>query len=139
MENSHVSAFVWAMATLITLGSSACFSQDASIGNATATKNKVEGLLGMATGSIQKGASLYTDELIRTGDASVADLKFINDSMTSVGPLSEAKLDKFVYDPSGSGAVVIEATKGSFRFVTGRQDQKAYQIKTPYGTLEIRG
>ena len=50
------------------------------------------------------------------------------------------KLDKFVYDPSGSsGAVVIEATKGAFRFVTGSQDKRVYQIKTPFGTLGIRG
>ena len=38
-----------------------------------------------------------------------------------------------------SGAVVIEATKGAFRFVTGSQDKRVYQIKTPFGTLGIRG
>jgi hypothetical protein len=42
---------------------------------------------------------------------------------------------KFVYDPNKSGgAVAIQATRGSFRFVTGSQDG-SYEIKSPYGTL----
>ena len=32
----------------------------------------------------------------------------------SIGPISEIRFDKFVYDPNGtSGAVVIEATRGA--------------------------
>ena len=128
-----------ASAALVALSATASFAQSPSIGSATATKNKVEGLMGSKTESIAKGTNLYTNEVVRTGDASVADLKFLDDSMMSVGPISEVKLDKFVYDPGGSGTVVIQATKGAFRFVTGKQDQKAYEIKTPYGTLGIRG
>ena len=45
-----------------------------------------------------------------------------------------------MYDRTGSsGSVVLQATKGEFRFVTGTQDKRAYQIKTPYGTLGVRG
>ncbi len=128
-----------AIAALVALSSTASFAQDASIGNATATKNKVDGVMGSKVEPIAKGTNLYTNEVVRTGDASVADLKFLDESTMSVGPISEVKLDKFVYDPGGSGTVVIQATKGAFRFVTGKQDQKAYQIKTPYGTLGIRG
>ena len=110
------------------------------IGNATATRNKVEGIIGGNTHSLSKGSELYANETVRTGEASVADLQFIDQSNLSVGPISEIRLDKFVYDPSGStGSVVIEATRGAFRFVTGSQDQKVYQIKTPYGTLGVRG
>ena len=46
------------------------------------------------------------------------------------------RLDKFVYDPNKStGTVAIQATRGSFRFVTGSQGKGSYQIKSPYGTL----
>jgi hypothetical protein len=49
-------------------------------------------------------------------------------------------LDKFVYDPNKSnGALAIEATRGTFRFVTGSQGSGAYKVKTPYGTLGVRG
>ena len=127
-----------AVAALVAMQATS-FAQDPTIGNATATKNKVEGVVGSKTEPIAKGTNLYTNEVVRTGDASVADLKFLDDSTMNVGPISEVKLDKFVYDPGGSGSVVINATKGAFRFVTGKQDQKSYQIKTPYGTLGIRG
>ena len=51
-----------------------------------------------------------------------------------------SELDKFVYDPNTSaGSVAIQATRGSFRFVTGSQGKGNYQIKTPYGTLGVRG
>ena len=127
-----------AVAALVAMQATS-FAQDPTIGNATATKNRVEGVMGSKTEPIAKGTNLYTNEVVRTGDASVADLKFLDDSTMNVGPISEVKLDKFVYDPGGGGAVIINATKGAFRFVTGKQDQKSYQIKTPYGTLGIRG
>jgi hypothetical protein len=131
---------VCALALLFTVQSTASFAEEPHIGSATATKNKVEGQIGGTTQSISKGSAVYSNEIVRTGDGSVADLKFLDDSNLSVGPVSEIRLDKFVYDPSGSaGTVVIEATRGAFRFVTGKQDQKVYQIKTPYGTLGIRG
>ena len=136
----HLWASACALAALVAVQSSASFAQDPQIGAATATKNKVEGTVGSTTQSISKGTNVFSNEVVRTGDAAVADLQFIDETTMSIGPISEIRLDKFVYDPNGtSGAVVIEATKGAFRFVTGKQDQKVYQIKTPYGTLGIRG
>jgi hypothetical protein len=50
------------------------------------------------------------------------------------------RLDKFVYDPNkGSGTVAIEAARGAFRFSTGSQNKGEVKIKTPSGTLGIRG
>jgi len=110
------------------------------IGNATATKNKVDGIVRGAAQTISPGTDVYSNETVRTAVESVADLKFLDETKLSVGPRSEVRLDKFVYNPSGSaGSVVINATRGAFRFVTGTQDVKAYKIRTPYGTLGIRG
>ena len=137
---NHLWNYGCALAALFAVQSTVSFAEEPHIGSATATKNRVEGVIGGTTQSISKGSAVYSNEVVRTGDGSVADLKFLDDSNLSVGPISEIRLDKFVYDPSGSaGTVVIEATKGAFRFVTGKQDQKVYQIKTPYGTLGIRG
>lgn len=113
---------------------------DPKIGSAKTTTNDVQGTVDGQTHKLSTGGDVYSNETVRTGEKSVADLVFIDDTNLSVGPTSEVKLDKFVYDPNGSsGAVVIEATKGAFRFVTGTQDKRAYQIKTPFGTLGIRG
>jgi hypothetical protein len=125
---------------LIAIQSAASLAQEATIGSATATKNRVEGVVGGKSQTITTGTGVYSNEVVRTAPDSVADLKFVDDSNLSVGPTSEIILDKFVYDPTGStGTVVINATKGAFRFVTGKQDKKVYQIKTPFGTIGIRG
>jgi hypothetical protein len=104
------------------------------------TKNRVEGIVGGKSEPIASGTNVYSNEVIRTAPNSVADLKFVDESDLSIGPTSEIVLDKFVYDPTGStGAAVINATRGAFRFVSGKQDKKIYQIKTPFGTIGIRG
>jgi hypothetical protein len=77
---------------------------------------------------------------VRTGSSGRAGLQFHDQSNLSVGPSSQVRLDKFVYDPNkGTGSTVIEATRGTFRFTTGSQNKGEVKIKTPYGTLGTRG
>jgi hypothetical protein len=86
------------------------------------------------------GADIHTNETIRTGTAGVADLRFIDNTNLSVGPASTVRLDKFVYDPNrGTGSVTFQASRGAFRFVTGSQSRGDYKVRTPYGTLGVRG
>jgi hypothetical protein len=111
-------------------------SNGQEIGSASSVKPQAEANTRMLAG----GSSVYSRDLIHTGDAGVADLRFHDNTNLSVGPNSSVRLDKFVYDPNKSaGGVAVEATRGSFRFVTGSQSKGSYQVKTPYGTLGIRG
>ena len=121
---------------LLALQSTAASAQEA-IGKATSVRPQAEGSHGSRT--LSGGASVYSQETVRTGDSGQADLQFRDNSSLSVGSKSSVRLDKFVYDPNKSaGAVTIQATRGTFRFVTGSQGG-SYQIKSPYGTLGIRG
>ena len=129
----------WALGVLVfsllALQSTASHAQEA-IGSATSVKPQAEANARTLSG----GSTVYSKELIHTGDAGVADLRFHDNSNLSVGPKSSVRLDKFVYDPNKSaGSVAVEATRGSFRFVTGSQGAGSYRVKTPYGTLGIRG
>ena len=136
----HFWASACVLAALFAVQSTASFAQQPTIGNAANTKNQVSSIGRTTTRQISKGTDVHSNEVVRTGNASVADLKFLDDSTMNLGPITEIRLDKFVYDPSGSaGSFVIEATRGALRFVTGKQDQNSYQIKTPFGTLGIRG
>jgi hypothetical protein len=111
-------------------------AQDA-IGKATSVRPQAEG---SHAGALSGGSDVYSKETVRTGTAGQADMQFIDSSKLKVGPSSSVKLDKFVYDPNKSGGTVaIEATRGTFRFVTGSQGAGAYKVKTPYGTLGVRG
>jgi hypothetical protein len=121
---------------LFALLSTASNAQQA-IGNATSVRPQAEG---SRTGTLSGGSQVYSQESIRTGGSGLADFLFKDSSRLKVGPSSNVRLDKFVYDPNKSnGTVAIQATRGTFRFVTGSQNSKAYRIKTPYGTLGIRG
>lgn len=127
------------LATGLALQATATNAQEA-IGKATSVKPQAEGTHSGGTRTLSGGTDVYSKETVRTGDSGQADLRFLDNSNLNVGPKSNVRLDKFVYDPNKSaGAVAIQATRGSFRFVTGSQGGGSYQIKTPYGTLGVRG
>jgi hypothetical protein len=110
------------------------------IGVAASIKPNAERLAGANHETLSAGSELYANETVRTGNLGQADLVFVDKTNLTVGPASEVRLDKFVYDPNGkSGQVVMQMSKGAFRFVTGSQDHRAYQVTTPYGTLGVRG
>ena len=96
---------------------------------------------GSVAGTLAVGSGVHADETIGTDKAGVAGLRFHDQSSLDVGPNSSVRLNKFIYDPNRSGGkAVLDAAKGSFRFSTGAQGgNRNYQVKTPYGTLGIRG
>jgi hypothetical protein len=107
------------------------------IGSATSVQPDASGSIG---GTLAAGSGVHANETIKTGSAGQAGLRFNDQSNLSVGHSSQIRLDKFVYDPNkGTGSAVIEATRGTFRFSTGAQGGHQVQIKTPYGTLGVRG
>jgi len=79
---------------------------------------------GSVAGTLSAGSGVHANETVRTGSSGRAGLQFHDQSNLSVGPSSQVRLDKFVYDPNkGTGSTVIEATRGTFRFTTGSQKQ----------------
>src|SRR6516165_3999914 len=115
-------------------------TRSAAIGVAASITPSAEGGIGTVFSTLAPGSELHASETVRTGDAGKADLVFIDRTNLTVGPTSEVVLDKFVYDPVGNkGKVVLQASRGAFRFATGTQDHSAYQINTPYGSLGVRG
>jgi hypothetical protein len=110
------------------------------IGSAVITKDQVDGQTERGTQPIAAGTMVYMDELVRTGVTGRAELLLADRTNLTIAPTTEIRLDKFVYDPGGaSGNVVVIATLGAFRFITGVQAHENYEIKTPVATLGVRG
>jgi hypothetical protein len=108
------------------------------IGVAASTRPSAEGVVGANSETLSPGSELYANETVRTGNRGQADLVLLDSTNLIVGPTSEVLLDKFVYDRRGpSGSVVLQATRGVFRFVAGSQDHGAYHVNTPYGLLGV--
>jgi hypothetical protein len=107
------------------------------IGTATSVKPEARGSV---AGQLGANSGIHANETVNTGSGGQANLQFLDNTRLSVGPTSTVRLDKFVYDPNkGTGAVTINANRGAYRFVTGVQDSRSYEIKTPYATLGVRG
>lgn len=89
---------------------------------------------------LSAGADVFRDETIRTGVGAMTQLIFLDQTTLSVGPEAEVKLDRFVYNPgSSAGEVVLSTTRGAFRFITGSQNPRSYQINTPFANIGVRG
>jgi hypothetical protein len=125
-----------ALAVLFALQSTASNAQS-RIGTAQTVRPEASGSV---AGTLSAGSGVHANETVKTGSSGDAGLRFNDESNLKVGPSSQVRLDKFVYDPNkGAGTTVIEATRGTFRFTTGAQNKGEVKIKTPYGTLGTRG
>jgi hypothetical protein len=121
------------LVVLFAIGSTVANAQ--TIGTAQSVKPEASGGIG---GTLSAGSGVHANETIKTGSSGQAGLQFNDKSNLSVGPSSQVRLDKLVYDPNkGTGSVAIEATRGAFRFAS--QGKGEVRIKTPSGTLGIRG
>lgn len=106
------------------------------IGVASAVVNQVVGSYGGRTRPLSVGNAVFSNERIRTSDASSAQFLLLDKTSLSIGPHAELALDHFVYNPDRStGRVVVNAAKGAFRFITGSQNPTHYTIKTPVASL----
>ncbi len=131
--------FALTLAIIFALPSHVSFAQS-KIGTAAAAENQVEAVIGGLTQPLAQGSDVFQDQLVRTGDMGKAQLRFLDQTDLSVGPKSEVKLDRFVYNPDRRiGTVVLQANLGLFRFVTGSLDSKSYTIETPYASIGVRG
>ena len=122
---------------MLALQSTASNAQSA-IGKTQNVKPQADGSV---AGRLAPGSDVHESETIRTGNAGAANLRFVDDTNLTVGPASTVKLDKFVYDPTkkDAGTVTLEVSRGAFRFIAGSQNKGEFKIKTPYGTLGVRG
>jgi hypothetical protein len=132
----HILMPALALAVLFALQSTASNAQT-RIGSTTSVQPEASGSVG---GTLAVGSGVHSNETVKTGSSGKAGLQFHDQSNLSVGPSSQVRLDKFVYDPNkGTGSTAIEVTRGTFRFSTGAQGKGEVKVKTPYGTLGTRG
>jgi hypothetical protein len=123
---------------LLLLAMQAAANAEDRIGVAASTRPSADGIVGANSQTLSPGSEVYANETVRTGNRGQADLVLLDATNLIVGSTSEVLLDTFVYDRTGSsGSVVVQATRGTLQLVTGSQDQRAYQVNTPYGSLGV--
>ncbi|MFO0985874.1 MAG: FecR family protein [Alphaproteobacteria bacterium] len=127
-----------AAGSLIAAGAQA--ATESRIGTAASTTNEVSGQLGGARRLLKLGDGVFQNESIATGTGASAQILFADETALTLGPNSRVTLDKAVYDPATrKGELVLRATSGAFRFVSGSGPKEGYRIGTPMGTIGVRG
>jgi hypothetical protein len=129
-----------AVAAVAARNAGAAIEDQITIGN---TRVVVKTVIGSFEGELrvlQLEDDLYHNELIETEADSATKLVFLDETTLTLGPDSSVVLDRFVYDPDPSKAsFVMTATKGIFRFASGKLPKNAYRLHTPAATIGIRG
>jgi hypothetical protein len=121
-------------------GAAAAISDQITIGNTRVVVKTVTGNFEGELRILQLQDDVYHNELIETEAESATQLVFLDETTLTVGPDSTVVLDSFIFDPDPSkAAFVMTATKGIFRFASGKLPKNAYRLHTPAATIGIRG
>jgi hypothetical protein len=138
---NRIAAFLlFALGALAAGVATAAISDQITVGN---TKVIVKTVIGSFEGDLrvlELEDDVYHNELIETETESATQLVFLDETTLTLGPDSTVVLDSFIYDPDPSQAsFVMTATKGIFRFASGKLPKNAYRLHTPAATIGIRG
>jgi hypothetical protein len=91
-------------------------------------------------GVMTTGDPVHRDERVRANASGVGQFQFDDGSKLAVGPNATVVIDKYVLGEGGKlKKLTVRATKGTFRFISGKSAPSAYTIVTPAGTMGIRG
>ncbi|MDX1739243.1 MAG: FecR family protein, partial [Alphaproteobacteria bacterium] len=89
------------------------------------------------------GDPVYQGDQIETSKEGSVKIRFIDDTIFTLGEDARLALDELVFDPaSASGTSSFSILKGSFVFVSGqiaKNDYDNMQVSTPVATIGIRG
>jgi ferric-dicitrate binding protein FerR (iron transport regulator) len=110
------------------------------IGRTKVVVRTVTGTLGEAVRTLVVMDRVSQNEVIATKADAASQIVFEDSTTLTLGPNAQVTLDKFVYDPNPTkAAFFLTLSQGIMRFITGTLDHSAYTIKTPNGTIGVRG
>ncbi|MFN0219056.1 MAG: FecR domain-containing protein [Hyphomicrobium sp.] len=110
------------------------------IGDAVAIQNTVFADYAKSQRTLAVGDDVRQDEAIEVTLDARGEFKLDDDTKLALGPGARLVLDKFVYDSDKkAGSIVLDMTKGAFRFITGIATKPTYVIKTPNASITVRG
>jgi len=89
------------------------------------------------------GAPVHLKDELRTGANARLQVTFLDETQLTLGEHASVVIDRYVYDPDrGIGETVLQATKGAFRFATGRikeMKDSNIAVSTPFADIAVRG
>jgi len=93
---------------------------------------------------LKRRDSIFTNEIIKTGDSSKVQIRFIDNALLALKANSELNIKSYIFNQteSGDNQVLLELVAGGFRTLTGqigKGNKAAYKVDTPVASIGIRG
>jgi hypothetical protein len=87
--------------------------------------------------TLQKASPVFLNDVLRSNATGLGQFVFDDGTKLAMGPSASVTIDKSIYKGKSVQRASIQASKGAFRFISGKLSGR--KIATPYGTIGIRG
>ena len=86
------------------------------------------------------GSMVFVGDLVKTDSAGQAQLLFDDGTRMVVGANSSLVIEEFLFrGKAAENTFAVRALGGAFRFISGDSGAQNYVIRTPTGTIGVRG
>jgi hypothetical protein len=96
-----------------------------------------------STTAVKAGDSIFATDVLRTAADGAVGVTLRDDTRVSLGPSSEVKIERYVYEPGEGGlGMVLKFMRGVAVYVSGRiakLSPDAVRLETPSGIVGVRG
>src|SRR5688572_13678204 len=87
--------------------------------------------------TLQRSSPVFLNDVLRSNATGLGQFVFDDGTKLAMGPSASVTIDKSIYKGKSVQRASIQASKGAFRFISGKLSGR--KIATPYGTIGIRG
>jgi hypothetical protein len=98
---------------------------------------------GAETLPIREGMHLLVDDVLQTSADGRLGVIFQDGTRISIGPGTEIKIDRFVYEPAeGKFGLLLRLARGVLTYISGKIAQfspESVTVQTPVGVVGLRG
>ena len=127
-------------AALLFVARGAALSASEPIGKVLSAVKTVRANGTVGTRVLAKSEDIFFLDRISTNSTGVGEFEFSDGTKLAVGPSASLVVDKFIFrNKSTFQKLSLSAARGTFRWISGHSPSSAYQIRTPLGTMGIRG
>lgn len=135
--------FLASLSLLVVLGAASALADEAAIGSIKTLEGNATIVRGEARMPAGIGAAIHQNDIVETGDDGALGITFRDETMMSIGPNTEIKLDKYAFVPAEEKfSLVARITRGTLFYVSGliaKLSPASASVITPGGTIGMRG
>lgn len=130
----------WVLFLFVGIGTLFSFAAMAQIGTVVALTQPAEVQKGDNRNLLSVGDTVMTGDVVSTGTNGRVQLQFPDETRIVVGPKSQLKIQKLLFRKDNTARRFrLRAVSGTFRMLTGNSPKRAYSVRTPTGSMAVRG